>query len=291
MEGPLALCRFAQFASLLFLFGASLHIAAFAPADLARDLGRRLWRPAIGAAFVAMLAGLIWLPLESASMGAGWADAANLSKWNDVRMGTEFGALWQARCALLAFLLVAVAFARGGHWAWVVAASALALASLAFTGHARLQDGWLGALHRANDATHLLAAGAWVGGLVAFALDLARYDDPALGAFARLAARRYSAWGHGFVALVVATGVANAAMTLQVPTPLVASPYRALLLAKIVVVAAMVLTALFNRYVLVPRLSRDGRALGALKANGLAEVVGAAVVVGLVSVFGQLSPM
>ena len=39
METPLALCRFAAFAPLLFLFGASLHVALFAPADLARDLG------------------------------------------------------------------------------------------------------------------------------------------------------------------------------------------------------------------------------------------------------------
>ena len=41
--------------------------------------------------------------------------------------------------------------------------SALLLVSPAFIGHAAMHEGTLGALHRANHAVHLLAAGYWFG--------------------------------------------------------------------------------------------------------------------------------
>ena len=60
--------------------------------------------------------------------------------------------------------------------------AALQLASLGLVGHAAMQAGGFGALHRANDALHLLATGTWFGGLPMFALSLNAYRDPRLSA-------------------------------------------------------------------------------------------------------------
>jgi putative copper export protein len=39
------------------------------------------------------------------------------------------------------------------------------IASLAGVGHTRIEEGWAAVLHVTADAAHLLAAGAWLGGL------------------------------------------------------------------------------------------------------------------------------
>ena len=153
-----------------------------------------------------------------------------------------------------------------------------------------MQAGAVGALHRANDALHLLAAAAWLGGLPMFALCLKAYRDPRLSAGAVTAMRRFSFWGHFDVALVVLTGIVNVALTSGLGGLAPTTPYRKLLAAKLVLVATMVALALFNRYVLAPRLTADGPAQRALMRSCVAEVVLGAAVVALVSLFGLLDP-
>ena len=73
------------------------------------------------------------------------------------------------------------------RWAPTAVASGALLASLGLVGHAAMQTGAEGVLHRGNHAVHLLAAGAWIGGLVPF-VDVSR----------RLRAKRHPAGGcHG----------------------------------------------------------------------------------------------
>ena len=153
-----------------------------------------------------------------------------------------------------------------------------------------MQAGAVGALHRANDALHLLATAAWLGGLPMFALCLKAYRDPSLSAGAVTAMRRFSFWGQFDVALVVLTGVANVALTSGLGALAPTTPYRLLLAAKLVLVATMIALALFNRYVLAPRLAPDGAARRALTRSCVAEVALGAAVVALVSLFGLLDP-
>jgi copper resistance protein D len=68
------------------------------------------------------------------------------------------------------------------------------------------------------------------------------------------------------------------------------TPYRVLLLAKLIIVAIMILLALFNRFVLAPRLEASANVLTTLRATSAAEVVLGCVVVALVSVFALLDP-
>lgn len=224
-------------------------------------------------------------------MGEGWSDVLNPDMLAGVLTDTAFGRVWQWRLGLVLVFLVALAAGRHDRWAFIAPASALLLASLGLAGHAIMQTGPVGALHRVNDALHLLVAGAWVGGLVPFVLCVNQFGDPALRSEALLATRRYSTWGHLVVAIVVLTGVVNVALTLHVAPIPFTTPYQTLLAAKIVMVVTMIAMALFNRYVLVPRLKDEtGRAARALKINSIAEIACAFIVVALVSAFGLLQP-
>jgi putative copper resistance protein D len=287
----LVICRCAHFAATMALFGASAYVWALTPAALARELTAPLRRIVAASIILAALSALVWLGLEAASMGEGWTDALNSGVLALVLTDTAFGQVWRWRLGLLALFLIALATGRHDRWPLVAPASALLLASLGLAGHAIMQAGPIGALHRVNDALHLMVAGVWLGGLLPFILCVERFGDPALRSQALLATRRFSAWGHLAVALVLLTGSVNVALTLRAAPIPFATPYETLLGAKIAIVAAMIATALFNRYVIVPRLTNDdSRATAALKVNAIAEAAMGLVVVALVSVFGLLAP-
>jgi len=56
------------------------------------------------------------------------------------------------------------------------------LVSLAGVGHSQIEEGAAGAVHVVSDAAHLLAAGAWLGGLVPlvtfYCCAIERGEDP-----------------------------------------------------------------------------------------------------------------
>ncbi len=87
--------------------------------------------------------------------------------------------------------------------------SGLVLASLALVGHAAMQTGDVGALHCANHAVHLLTTGAWLGGLIPFAMCRDAYAANDLRTDAVAAMTRFSFYGHFIVAAIVATGIVN----------------------------------------------------------------------------------
>jgi putative copper resistance protein D len=290
MEAALALCRFAHFVAAMTLFGATVFVVALAPPDLARALRPTTRAIATAAIPVAALSALVWLALEAASMVGDWSAFFDLGSIGAVLTDTDFGAVWLWRLVLVAALVAALALGRGGPTLPLVVGAALLLASLGLVDHAAMQAGALGALHRANDATHLLATAAWLGGLPMFALSLRAYREPSLSAAAMTAMRRFSFWGQFDVALVVLTGTVNVALTSGLRALAPTTPYRMLLAAKLVLVATLVALALFNRYVLAPRLAQDSRAQRALARSCVAEVVLGAAVVALVSLFGLLDP-
>jgi len=290
MDSALALCRFAQFLSAMTLFGASLYVWAFAPAKLAEALAPAARGIAAVAIPLAALSALAWLALEAASMADSWSGLVDLDDFLGVLTETAFGAVWQGRAVVALALLFALALGRHGPSLFVTLASGLLLASLSLVGHAAMQGGAVGALHRANHALHLLTVAVWFGGLPAFALCLRAYRDASLRGEAVIAMRRFSFWGQFDVALVVATGVVNVALTSGAPPFPPTTPYRALLCAKIALVATMIAIALFNRYVLAPRLKPGAPAQRMLMRTCLAEVALGAAVIALVSVFGLLDP-
>ena len=242
----------------LLAFGASAYLWLYAPDNLRRALSPAIRRLTIGASLVAFVSACVWLSLEAASMADDWNAATDADMVAAVLTDTSFGNAWILRLALSAAFVLVAAFAPRGSWATITFLSALVLGSLALVGHAAMQTGAEGVLHRANHALHLLATGAWLGGLIPFLLCLREYADPELRRESVAAMMRFSFFGHFVVAAIVATGIVNIALTSgHAPLP-PTTPYRALLNAKIVVVAAMIGFAVFNRYRLAPRLQEKG---------------------------------
>ena len=286
----LALCRFAHFMAAMLAFGSSAFLWLYTPADLRRALAPRIRRLALSASLVALATAILWLALEAESMAENWSAAADPGMIAAVLTETEFGQAWIAHLVFAAAFVAAALLARGEEWGSITVLAGLTLASLALVGHAAMQIGLEGALHRANHAVHLLMAGAWLGGLIAFAMCRDAYAANTLRRDAVSAMTRFSFYGHFVVAAIVATGIANIAMISGHPPLPPTTPYRALLDVKIGVVAIMILLALFNRYALTPRIKSDANALAALRLTSTLEVALGTLVVALVSLFALLEP-
>ena len=286
----LALCRFAHFLAAMLTFGASAYLWLYAPERLMAALSPAVRRLALVGSLVALVTAIVWLALESASMAEDWTAAVDPGAVGAVLTDTAFGHAWAVHLILAAALVAVVLFGPRAPWAATAVASAALLASLGLVGHAAMQTGAVGVLHRANHAVHLVTAGAWIGGLIPFVMCLSAYKRGDLRRQAVKAMMRFSFYGHFVVAAIVATGVVNILLTSRrLPLP-PTTPYRALLDAKIGIVAVMILLAVINRYALVPRLKTSGNALAAMRRLSLINVALGTLVVALVSVFALLDP-
>jgi putative copper resistance protein D len=286
----LALCRFAHFLAAMLTFGSSAYLWLYAPERLMIALSPAVRRLALVGSVVALLTAIVWLAVESASMADDWSSALNPGAIGAVLADTAFGHAWAAHLVLAAALVAVVLFCPRASWAATAVASGALLASLGFVGHAAMQTGVEGILHRANHAVHLMTAGSWIGALVPFVMCLGVYERGDLRREAVKAMTSFSFWGHFTVAAIVVTGAVNIAQTSsRLPIPPDTS-YRALLEAKIGVVALMIALAIINRYVLVPRLKASVNALAAMRALSLVNVALGALVVALVSIFALLDP-
>ena len=156
--------------------------------------------------------------------------------------------------------------------------------------------------HVTADVTHLLMAGAWIGGLAPLAFLFHRAISSGDGEWveiARRAAGRFSALGIVAVGLLLASGVINASYLVSSLAGLVGTAYGRLLLVKIVLFAALAGLATVNREVLTPRLSATPRgakqrasalALRGLRRNSLIESCLGIGVLAIVAVLGTLVP-
>jgi len=286
----LALCRFIHFISTMLTFGASAYLWAYAPESLMLALSPTARRLALIMSLIALITAVVWLGLESASMADDLSAAIDPEAIGVVLTDTAFGHVWAPHLVLAAALVAVVAFGPRARWAAAALLSAALLASLGLVGHAAMRSGAEGVLHRANNAVHLLTAGAWVGGLIPFVLSLRAYERHDLRKDAVRAMTAFSFWGQLIVAAIVLTGATNIALTSGRPPIPPTTPYRALLVAKLIVVATMIAFALFNRFVLSPRLKTSATALAALRLTSIAEIALGLLVVALVSVFALLDP-
>jgi putative copper resistance protein D len=286
----LALCRFAHFLAAMLAFGMSAYLWLYAPERLRLALSPVVRRLALIASLGALITAVAWLALESASMADDWSAAIDPEAIGAVLTDTAFGHAWAAHLILAAALVLVVIFEPRARWVATAVASAALLASLGLVGHAAMQTGAEGVLHRMNHAVHLLTAGAWIGGLVPFAMCLSAYRRDDLRKDAVRAMAGFSFWGQFIVAAIVLSGAVNIALTSgRAPIP-PTTPYRALLVAKIISVGIMIALAIVNRYVLAPRLKSSATALAALRLTSAAEVALGCVVIALVSVFALLDP-
>ncbi len=286
----LAACRFLHDGALMALWGSFAYLATLVPRRLAEQLADRLTIYRLAAVSLVLLTTCASLPLQAAMIGDGWPDAVNGQVLADVITSTSTGKAWLWQLSAAGAL--AIAQCASAHLAprATAATAGLALATLAFTGHAVMQDGWQGVAHPLNDILHVLAAGAWFGALLPLLVVLRQFGQPPLKAEATIALTRFSRAGHWAVALAILTGIANSLFIVGWPLGW-SSTYQTLLTAKIAVVLVMTAVAVLNRYWYVPRLGRDrASALAAIRVGTLLEIgLGVAAIL-LVSIFGLLDP-
>jgi putative copper resistance protein D len=183
-----------------------------------------------------------------------------------------------------------------------VATAALLLGSLAWAGHAGAGLGVGGSLHLANDVLHVLAAGAWVGGLAALLLYL---RQPGLGADPRWLTttgevlHRFSSLGILSVAVLAASGVINTWFLTDRLRALSGTDYGRLVQIKIALFLAMFCLATVNRVLLLPRLSHAGddaslqrarQALRRLRSNTSIELALGLAAIYVVGMLGVTPP-
>ena len=312
MSDLLIAVRATHFASSIALAGTLVFDACVAGPALRHaralrsfDAWRRWW---ILVAWVslgaAVLSGVAWLLITAADIGGQTlVDVFSSDIVWRVLAHTRFGADWSARLAmalLLAGGLVAIARRRerSSDYLPVLLAllASLFLGSLAWSGHASGTPGLAGSAHVAVDLVHLVAAGAWLGGLLPLALLYAaarRATEPADASVTRAATHRFSTLGVIAVGTLLATGLVNTFLLAGSVQALIATDYGRLLLLKMALFVAMVCIAVFNRLHLTPRLSIERDAAAArrqLQRNCLVELaIGLAILV-IVGALGTLPP-
>ncbi|MGF6110516.1 copper homeostasis membrane protein CopD [Pseudomonas frederiksbergensis] len=281
MTDALVLCRFLHFVVVLMLFGAWVFQPLLLNAD---TLGRRLMRITRWLTAVAMVSGVTWLLLITASMAGAWSAAFDPSTLGLVLRNTFFGQVWSWHLLLNAVLMVLLLTPLHSNAALRLVVSGLLLATLAPVGHGAMLDGLSGQLLILNQIIHLTCVGAWLGGLLLLVMILRQPNGHALSTVLR----RFSGVGYGLVAGLVITGLINVRVLTGAfwPTPLL-SGFALILLIKVVLVAVMLGLALFNRL----RIKDCEQRVGALKTSVMLEWLLGMGAVAAVSLLGTLPPM
>jgi putative copper resistance protein D len=305
IDGPMVAIRAIHFAATAVMAGSLLFrtavAAPFSGADpIAAGLVRvqTLQAGWTGLA-IAVASGVIWLPLQAMSMsGLAAAEAMTSDVLSTVLNDTQFGLVCQIRLAIALIVAACLSYDRFAISRGMGLAAALGLtAAIAWTGHAAAAVGAIGLLHLTADVLHLVAAAAWIGGLVALArLLAATRRHPARAAFARDATRRFSTLGIAAVGTLLVSGVVNSWMLAGSFRALAITGYGRLLALKIGLFAVMVAVAAINRLWLTPQLVRTGpceprlELFDLLRRNSLIEIALGFLIFALVGVLGTLHP-
>ncbi|MGY4431218.1 putative copper resistance protein D [Bradyrhizobium sp. F1.13.1] len=245
------------------------------------------------------MSGLTWVLLLTMSLsGEGVGEAVISGALRDVLELTQFGWVSQVRLALAIMLSICLAFDRSNLWRLLALATAASLvASIAWTGHAASTPSALGYLHLASDALHLVAAAAWIGGLIPLMLLLRTLGYHRAWASLKLdAVRRFSTLAIISVATLTLSGFLNAWFLVGSLRGLAMTDYGQLLLLKLAVFAVMLGFAAINRLVLTPQLAslsdetQQGRTLHALSRNTLIEIALGLSIFAVVGVLGMQHP-
>ena len=277
------LLRLALYVDLLLLFGLALFGLYSVDAVLR-------FRPMLrGMALIGALLPVAALVLMTRTMSGETEFAALWPHLQMMLFETDVGTAWAVRMIALIAVMI-----WPGLWLASMA-GAVALASLAWSGHGAMDNAW----HLLSDILHLLAAGAWLGAMLALIL-MSRLD--ALCSEARIrsladSVKRFEGVGAAIVLILSITGVAN---YLFIVGPALGEfllgSYGILLSIKVALFGGMLVLAALNRFHLGPLLEQSLRAgqhqvaANALRRSVALELKIALLIVGLVAWLGTLSP-
>lgn len=282
MSEALVLCRFLHFSVVLMLFGAWLFRPLLLKAD-APPVDRHLTRLARWLTAIALVSGIAWALLITASMAGSAVAAFDPDTIALVLGNTFFGQVWRWHLLINAVLLALLFTPWRSSMPLRLGLSGLLLATLAPVGHGAMLDGLSGQLLILNQIIHLTCVAAWLGGLLLLVMILRQPSEPMPAIL-----RRFSGVGYALVAGLLITGLINVrVLTGQWwPTPLF-SGFALILLIKAMIVLGMLGLALFNRL----RMDDCEQRMGALRHSVMLEWLLGIGAVAAVSLLGTLPPM
>jgi putative copper resistance protein D len=298
-DWPIIAVRLAQYLDISVLFGlSSFGLYALKANDRTQALPLRPWLVAssilglllscIGLFLLASrMAGQPWWPIDWSAVGS-------------LLTGSSFATAWMVRMAALCVAGIGASMLQRGTWLILTAlASGVGLATLAWAGHGIADQGAVGWAHLTADILHLLAAGGWIGALVALVLLTGRPRAE----LSHLRLTLHALQGFGLVGSIlvggiVVTGLVNAWLLVGVGNlgRFGSSLYLQLLGAKLVLFGLMLVLAASNRFRWTPGLERAlavqdlGRAHRVLRRSLAVETTSAVAILALVAWLGTLEP-
>jgi putative copper resistance protein D len=284
----------------ILLFRMVVAEPALGPAPVAaRRLATRTRQVAWICLLVCAVSGVGWILVQAPAMsGLSFSEAMTADVVGTVVTETRFGMVSEIRGALAVLVAAGLAYDRypGGR-ALALVSSVFLVAAIAATGHAGATEGAAGVVHLVGDAVHLVAASAWLGGLIALAMLIAvtrRGDPDGWPARVREATERFSLLGILSVGALLATGIVSSVFLVGSFRALIVSKYGQLLLLKIALFVAMLVFAAVNRFWLTPRLAAtaDGElnAAGKLRRNAMIEFALGLAIFAIVGALGTIHP-
>ncbi|MDG3442587.1 CopD family protein [Nitrospirillum amazonense] len=284
LETGLAIARALHLALALAAWGLPAFAAlvvAKAPAGPAReDLTATLRRWTRGAAGTAVVAGLLWFAAQAAVFVGDDNPAAVLGALA-ATAATRYGHVVLPRLALL---VAAVVLEKRLSVQRLAGLLGLSLALHAGVGHVAVTFDAASLPGLAAEVLHLLAAGAWLGGMAGLLLALSR---PALAADLAV---RFSPLGVTCVTLLAATALLNGVGLIGTLAGLIGTTYGQVAIAKAALYALMLGCAGLNRWRIAPGLAQGTVPLALLRACVLVELSLGIAVVALAAWLASIVP-
>jgi copper transport protein len=305
-DAAFGIARGAEYLAMALLLGTLLFLVlvwragareASAEADVA--FAARTRTLLIAGLVLGLVAGAAGIVLQGATAaGTSFWTALDPGTVREV-LGTRFGTVWGLRLADLV-LLGAVLARFGPHRVagWVVPAGFLAVTP-ALAGHATTQHPV--ALLAPLDVMHVVAMSSWIGGLVvllaAVPAATRTLEPPRRSLLLGGVLSRFSTLALSSVAVLVATGTAQAIVHLRSFDDLLHTAFGRAVLVKIGLLAALIVLGTVNRQLSLPRLralAHEGAAPGhaghLLRRTLRAEVTLVVVVLGVTAALVSYPP-
>lgn len=192
------------------------------------------------------------------------------------------------RVILLQFILVTLVAILG----WVVLdritgsiiafAAAVAAFLLGFTGHSGISDGHSAAT--ISLGLHVVAASAWIGGLIATIAYVAAGADRT-----GIVLRRFSVLALLCVIVLAESGLLNASLRMDGPGALITSPYGAIITAKVCILIVLIGFGWRQRKRVIDRMT-DANMVRTLVQLGAWEIAWMGIVIGLSVALARTAP-
>jgi copper resistance protein D len=249
---------------------------------------------------VAVFAGAAWLAVLTAQINSDANWDALVDDVPTLLTQTQFGRVAELRFVIGILLMCALGWRRSRDGLrWFVFALALCFAgSLAWAGHSGAGDGFTGGVQAVVDALHLIAASAWVGGLVPLAclfVQASRPSNSLSPAQVGDITQRFSIMGIICVTALLITGLINTWFLVESLAILVGSSYGQLLMIKVALFLVMVGIAAINRTRLTPMITvgvidMRSKVTRHLARNSLIEAGVGLAILAIVGALGSLPP-